>query len=135
MEQDILCILDSLLNGHRELSKIIYEYKKNIEYEDSKNYHINIRHDKKIVNIKNKINLIISYPFKLRFFDLDDLYHNDIYTNTYGLILSDKEELYYIDKIHNKKLNPVIMNDIYVYYEYDGYLIRYTTTKNHTQYN
>lgn len=130
MEQDILCMLDSLLNGHRELSKIIYKYKKNIEYEDSKNFHINIKPDKKILNIKNDINLLFNYPYKLTFFELDDLYHDDIYTNSYGLILSDKEELYYIDKIHSKKFNPVMINDIYIYYEYDGYLIRYTTIKN-----
>tara|TARA_X000000950_G_C13784264_1_gene606489 strand:- start:693 stop:1091 length:399 start_codon:yes stop_codon:yes gene_type:complete len=130
MEQDILCMLDSLLNGHRELSKIIYEYKKNIEYEDSKNFHINIKPDKKILNKKNDINLLFNYPYKLKFFELDDLYHNDIYTNSYGLILSDVEELYYIDKIHSKILNPVLINDTYIYYEYDGYLIRYTTIKN-----
>tara|TARA_Y100000591_G_scaffold315529_1_gene323196 strand:- start:434 stop:829 length:396 start_codon:yes stop_codon:yes gene_type:complete len=130
MEQDILCILDSLLNGHRELSKIIYEHKKNIEYEYSKNFHINIKKDKKILNIKNDINLLFNYPYKLRFYDLDDLYHNDIFTNTYGIILSDMDELYYIDKIHNKKLNPVMINDVYIYYEYNGYLIRYTDNKN-----
>ena len=129
MEQDILCILDSLLNGHRELSKIIYDYKKNIEYEDSKNFHINIKRDKKILNIKNYINLLFNYPYKLKFFDLDDLYHNDIFTNTYGLILSDRDDLFYIDKIHNKKLCPVMINNEYIYYEYNGFLIRYTSIK------
>ena len=129
MEQDILCILDTLLNGHRELSKIIYDYKKIIEYEDSKNFHININRDKKILNIKNDINLLFNYPYKLKFFDLDDLYHNDIFTNTYGLILSDRDDLFYIDKIHNKKICPVMINNEYIYYEYNGFLIRYTSIK------
>lgn len=131
MEQDILCILDRLLNNHREISIMIYNYKKEKENEDSKNYHINIKQDKKILNIKKNINLLFNYPYKLKFFDLDDIYHNDIFTNTYGLIISDIDELYYIDKIHNKKLSPVIINNEYIYYEYNGYIIRYTTIKNY----
>lgn len=121
-------ILTELLNGHSELSNKIINYKKQIEIDEAKLYHINNNNiiDISVDKLKEKINSIIRYPYKLRIFSLDDLYHDDIYTNRYGIILSDIEQLYYLDLIYNNRVNPVIITKEYIYYEYNGYLIRYT---------
>ena len=123
-------ILTLKLNGHAELSKLILEYKKNIELDDARIYHINNNNiiDNNVDKIKNKINSIITYPHKLRLFSIDDLYHDDIFTNRFGIILTDLEQLYYLDLIYNNKVNAVILTNDYIYYEYDGYLIRYVQT-------
>ena len=120
-------ILTLKLNGHSELSKLILEYKKKIELDDSRIYHINNNNiiDNRVDKNKSKINSIITYPHKLRLFSIDDLYHDDIYTNRFGIILTDLEQLYYLDLIYNNKVNAVILTNDYIYYEYDGYLIRY----------
>jgi len=120
-------ILTLKLNGHSELSKLILEYKKKIELDDSRIYHINNNNiiDNRVEKNKSKINSIITYPHKLRLFSIDDLYHDDIYTNRFGIILTDLEQLYYLDLIYNNKVNAVILTNDYIYYEYDGYLIRY----------
>jgi len=123
-------ILTLKLNGHSELSKLILEYKKKIELDDSRIYHINNNNiiDNRVEKNKSKINSIITYPHKLRLFSIDDLYHDDIYTNRFGIILTDLEQLYYLDLIYNNKVNAVILTNDYIYYEYDGYLIRYVQT-------
>tara|TARA_B100000902_G_C26882854_1_gene703480 strand:+ start:48 stop:461 length:414 start_codon:yes stop_codon:yes gene_type:complete len=120
-------ILTTLLNGHSELSKKILDYKKELELDDARSYHINNYNiiDNSVNVIKNKINSIITYPHKLRIFNVDDLYHDDIFTNRFGIILNDIEQLHYLDLIHNNKLEPVIMTNSYIYYECDGFLIRY----------
>jgi len=128
--KDMEDILTKLLNGHSELSNKILNYKKQIELDEAKLYHINNNNiiDNSVDILKKKINSIIRYPYKLRIFSLDDLYHDDIYTNRFGIILSDIEQLYYLDLIFNNKVNPVIITKEYVYYEYDGYLIQYIQT-------
>lgn len=120
-------ILTNIFNGHSELSKKILDYKKQMEFNDARLYHINNNNiiDNSVNKIKNKINSIITYPHKLRLFSMDDLYHDDIYTNRFGIILTDIEQLYYLDLIYNNKVNAVILTNDYIYYEYDGYLIRY----------
>ena len=99
------------------MSKLILEYKKNIELDDARIYHINNNNiiDNNVDKIKNKINSIITYPHKLRLFSIDDLYHDDIYTNRFGIILTDLEQLYYLDLIYNNKVNAVILTNDYIY--------------------
>lgn len=120
-------IFTNILNGHSELSKLILDYKKKLEIDDARKYHVNNYNsiDYNVDKIKTKINSIITYKHKLRLFSIDDLYHDDIYTNRFGIVLNELEQLYYLDLIYNNKVNPVILTNDYIYYEYDGYLIRY----------
>ena len=69
--------------------------------------------------------MIISYPYDLTFFNMDDMYHNDVFTNWKGIKIKDKDKYIYLDMIYTKNINSVIKNHHHIYYEWGGYLIRY----------
>jgi len=123
-------ILIKLLNGNNDIVDKIILMKTELEMEDARIYHINNYNikKKKKDDCKNIINNIITYPHSLVFYNIDDLYHNDIFTNKFGHILSLFEQLFYLEKIYFEKLNKVIYSKDYIYYEFNGYLIKY---RNH----
>jgi len=123
---DIRFILNKLLIGHDEIVNKIIQFKKDIETEESRIYYIkNNVIDESIINYKKVVNKIITYPYQLTFYNMEDIYHDDIFTNKFGIILTYMEQMIYLDKIYNNKILPVIVHDDIIFYEYQGYLIKY----------
>jgi hypothetical protein len=123
---DIRFILNKLLIGHDEIVNKIIQFKKDIETDESRRYHIeNNVIDKSIIDNMKIINKIITYPYRLTFYNMDDIYHDDIFTNKFGIILTYMEQMIYLDKIYNNIILPVIVNNDIIFYEYQGYLIKY----------
>jgi hypothetical protein len=72
---DIRFILNKLLIGHDEIVNKIIQYKKDIETEESRRYHIeNNVIDKSIINNKKIVNKIITYQNRSTFYSEEEDY-------------------------------------------------------------
>ena len=75
----------------------------------------------------NIMHKTIKYPYQLIFYDIDDIYHNDIFTNCNGIKLSMIEQLNYLEQIYSSSTLYILhdYSDI-TFFHIDQYIIKYT---------
>jgi len=71
------------------------------------------------------IHKIINYPYDLIFYNMDDLYHDDIFTNYLGITISKYKQLLYLEKIYTDNPYKIRIYHNIILFQIDEYIVKY----------